>query len=117
LYNFTDSPDDFWRRIVETQNIVCKVGRPIVLFPQRYDPLNSLKKHQYIGPKWTDEMLRGLKLLYTKSGRNFITINKTANTYRWFCFKKEDFFDKLKRIGKGTKIDKFEGDIIYEIYY
>jgi hypothetical protein len=116
LFNFTDSPHDFWRRLVEIQNIVDRVKKPIVLFPQRYEPLNALKKNQYVGPKWTDETVRGLVKMITRL-RGFITINKGANIYRWFGFTKQEFVERMIRMNQENDIDKFTGDIIYELWY
>jgi hypothetical protein len=47
LYNFTDTPDDFWRRVHE----LLEWGA--VSYPMRYEPLNSLTKNRYISPHWT----------------------------------------------------------------
>jgi len=51
LYNYTDSPDDFFERI---RNLM-EWG--VVSYPMRFEPLNSLKKNCHIGPKWTSEEL------------------------------------------------------------
>lgn len=115
LFNFTDSPGDFWKRIVETQNIVDKVGRTIVLFPQKYEPLNSLKRNQYIGPKWTNEMVRGLVKLYTHI-HGFIPVTKSGNIFRWIGYTKEEFVHKMIEMSQKAKLEKFDGDIIYELY-
>ena len=47
LYNFTDTPVDFWRRVYE----LLEWG--VVSYPMRYEPLNSLTKNRYISPHWT----------------------------------------------------------------
>ena len=47
LYNFTDTPDDFWQRVYE----LVKWG--VVSYPMRYEPLNSLIKNRYVSPHWT----------------------------------------------------------------
>lgn len=51
LYNFRDSPEEFLGRIRD----LMEWG--VVAYPMRFEPLNSLKKNQYIGPKWTPEQL------------------------------------------------------------
>lgn len=116
LFNFTDSPHDFWRRIVETQNIVDRVKKPIFLFPQRYEPLKATKRNQYIGPKWTDEMVRGLVKMYTHL-RGFIPINNTENILRWIGFSEEEFYKNIKDVFKNKKLFKYNGDVIYLLEY
>jgi len=51
LYNFTDTPEDFWRRVAD----LLEWG--VVCYPMRYEPLNSLVKNQYVSPYWTKEDL------------------------------------------------------------
>ena len=108
LYNFTDSPNDFWKRVVKIDQIVNRVGRTITLYPQRYEPLNSLEKKSYIGPKWTEEMLQGLKKLYSTNLQSFVPITATGNTYRWIGYSRKEFFKKLialsKKESKSRKI-------------
>jgi len=51
LYNFNDSPEDFWYRIKEIILSKAKV------FPMKYSPINSLSK-KYIDKNWTEKMLK-----------------------------------------------------------
>ena len=51
LYNYTDSPDDFFERIRD----LLEWG--VVSYPMRYEPLNSLKKNEHVSPKWTRDLL------------------------------------------------------------
>lgn len=51
LYNFNDSPEDFWYRIKEIILSNAKV------FPMKYSPLDSLNR-ECIGKKWTKKMLK-----------------------------------------------------------
>ena len=51
LYNFTDTPEDFLRRVVDL------LSWGVVSYPMRYEPLNSLVKNKYISPHWTPERL------------------------------------------------------------
>jgi len=114
LFNFTDSPDDFWWRIKKTQEIVDRVGRTVFLFPQRYEPfqpksrfveLQGLKRNQYIGPKWTDEMVRGLVKMYTYI-HGFISVTPSHNLFNWIGHKKEEFFRKIIECSKGALLEK-----------
>jgi len=51
LYNFTDTPEDFLRRMVDL------LSWGVVSYPMRYEPLNSLVKNRYISPHWTAKQL------------------------------------------------------------
>jgi hypothetical protein len=51
LYNFTDTPDDFFNRLTK----VLKLGA--VAYPMRFQPVYALKKDSYISPLWTQERL------------------------------------------------------------
>lgn len=52
LYNFTDHPDDFFERLK-----IC-VNLDVKFFQMRYEPLDCLKKAQYIGAKWDKKTLK-----------------------------------------------------------
>jgi hypothetical protein len=51
LYNYVDTPDDFFERVRDL------IEWGAVSYPMRFEPLNSLKKNCYVGPKWTAEEL------------------------------------------------------------
>jgi hypothetical protein len=51
LYNYTDSPDDFFRKVRDLLNW------GVVAYPMRFEPLCTLEKGKYISPKWTHEEL------------------------------------------------------------
>jgi hypothetical protein len=101
LFNWIDSPKDFWLRIQIAQRIVDSVGKTIFLFPQRYEPFTSLKRNSYIGTKWTDETVRGLTKLYTYFGHGFIPITQSRNIYRYIGTTYDDFYNKINYIGSG----------------
>jgi hypothetical protein len=46
LFNYADSPDDFFQRVREVINWGATA------YPMRYIPLNSLDKNKHVGPKW-----------------------------------------------------------------
>lgn len=114
LFNFTDSPDDFWWRLQKAQEIVDRVGKSIFLFPQRYEPfkpssrkesLRGLKRNQYIGPKWTEEMVNGLVKMYTHI-HGFMSITTSKNLFNWIGHTKEEFFQKIKECAEGKHLEK-----------
>jgi hypothetical protein len=51
LYNFTDSPDDFFQRFTN----VLTWGA--VAYPMRFQPIFNLEKNDYISPLWTEKQL------------------------------------------------------------
>jgi hypothetical protein len=51
LYNYVDSPEDFFQRVCS----ILKWGA--VSYPMRFEPPTSLKKNEYVGPKWSREEL------------------------------------------------------------
>jgi len=51
LYNWEDSPEEFLDRLRD----LLEWG--VVAYPMRFEPLDSLKKNQHIGAKWTAEQL------------------------------------------------------------
>ncbi|MBI4303867.1 MAG: hypothetical protein HY665_05970 [Chloroflexi bacterium] len=51
LYNFTDTPTDFWHRVTDL------LSWGAVSYPMRYEPLNSLVKNKYVSPHWTAQQL------------------------------------------------------------
>lgn len=51
LYNFEDSPEEFLDRVRD----LLEWG--VVAYPMRFEPLDSLWKNQYVGPRWTPEQL------------------------------------------------------------
>jgi len=119
LYNYTDSPEQTWARIVKAQHMVeereNKFGdsRQIYLFTQRFNPLTgkkSLKRDQYVGPKWTEEQALGLKRLSTWI-HGFIPVSKTRNVFKWIGTNEKEFKERLQWIGESGKNKPYKFDI------
>lgn len=96
LYNYKDSPEDFWKRIVLSTQIADEVGSRIFLFPQRYNPLDSLEKNKFIGNKWDKELLKGLCRLYTHL-HGFIPVAKSHDIFNWLGYTKDEFLDNCRK--------------------
>lgn len=90
LFNWKDSPHDFWERIIKAQQITDDVGKTIFLFPQRYEPLIALKRNQYIGDKWTEDLVRGTTRLYTYM-HGFLPTTKSHNLFNWIGYTEAEF--------------------------
>jgi len=105
LFNYTDSPDDFWWRLEKAQEIVSRVGRTIFLFPQRYEPFKPQKRNSYIGVKWSEEMVSGLVKMYTHI-HGFMSVTTSKNLFNWVGHTKEEFFQKIKECAVGKHLEK-----------
>ena len=67
LYNYTDTPDDFYERLKINVDLNDEIGTKIYSFPMKYIPLNA-KDRSYVSPNWNKKILRGIQciLLATK---------------------------------------------------
>lgn len=52
LHNYLDDPEDFFERVRD----LLEWGT--VVYPMRYEPLCTLKKGEYVSPRWSMEQLR-----------------------------------------------------------
>ena len=107
LFNWKDSPDDFWKRIELSQQMVDEVGKTMFLFPQRYEPLDSLERNKYVGEKWTNDLVRGVTKIYTFM-HGFIAITPSKNIYNWIGHTKEEFLQHANNFStiKGYRLEK-----------
>ena len=74
LYNWKDTPEDFFQRLKELQSI------GVISFPMRYQPLNELKKNAYVSPNWTKEDLHAVRSLIYKMGYNSMLMPKMLSS-------------------------------------
>lgn len=109
LYNWIDSPDDFWKRIIVSHDIARTYNRSIYLFPQRYEPFQALEKYGYVGRNWTPEFASGVRRMATWL-HGFITCSSSLNIFRWLGYTLEEFeercvsmTDSNYRLEKKTK--------------
>jgi len=104
LYNWTDTPEDFWERIQIAQQIVDDVGETIQLFPMRYEPLNALERSQYIGKHWNNNLLRGIDRICENTHR-FLTISRSRALFNYIGHTKEEFFQNILKMGTDYKYE------------
>jgi len=102
LFNYTDTPDGFWERIMTSQRIVDKHKRTLFLFPQRYEPFMALKRNTYIGKHWDETLVRGVTRMYTFL-HGFIPLTTTRNVFKWIGRTKEEFLDRAYKMGSDSK--------------
>lgn len=62
LFNFDDTPDDFYRRLQVNIELNEELGLSIFSFPMKYVPLDA-KDRKHIGPNWTQAQLRGIQCI------------------------------------------------------
>jgi len=112
LYNFFDTkrksgdtPESFFSIIKEIAELGC------VSYPMRFEPLDSLKKNQYISPKWTISQLESLA-----DARRVIGFGGAFPPYRGLVdkFLNTDNFTEafeLRPIKEANVMGKVIGDI------
>lgn len=105
LYNWIDTPRDFWNRLLIAQDIVDKNGGIIYLFPQRYEPFMALTRNSYIGKKWSKELVKGI-VRQTTSLRGFIPMTKSKNTLNnYYGPTYNHFIERMTDIGSKPDED------------
>lgn len=62
LFNFKDTPDDFYKRLRINIELNEQLGLSIFSFPMKYVPLDA-KDRKYVGPEWTKQQLRGIQCI------------------------------------------------------
>lgn len=100
LFNFDDSPHDFWARLVKGQDMVNEIGKAIYFFPQRFEPFSALKKYQYVSEDygWTQELATGARRMTTYI-HGFLTVTKSGNLFNWVGHNYEEFLEHLHGFG------------------
>lgn len=67
LYNYMDTPEDFYERLRINCELNEELGTKIYSFPMKYIPLKA-KDRRYVGKNWNRKLIRGVQciLLATK---------------------------------------------------
>jgi hypothetical protein len=64
LYNFNDSPEDFYYRLKETPKIREAHNTDSSSFPMKYRPIMEAEEgNSFVGSEWTERMLRAFKVI------------------------------------------------------
>lgn len=67
LYNYQDTPDDFYNRMVDMQELADKLKVAIALFPMRYRPILTIDKNvNYTGKHWTLQQRKGIVTMLSR---------------------------------------------------
>jgi len=62
LYNYTDTPADFYERLRINCELNEELGTKIYSFPMKYIPLTS-KNRSYVGRNWNRKLIRGVQCI------------------------------------------------------
>lgn len=62
LYNFIDTPEDFYERLRINCELNEELGTKIYSFPMKFIPLNS-KDRTFVGKHWNKKLLRGVQCI------------------------------------------------------
>ena len=107
LYNFKDTPEDFYQRLRINVELNEELGLSIFSFPMRYMPLDAKVRGYVENPHWTKEQLRGVQcILHATRGvvgprRSFFerAFGKDASEFKYIIAQPEEhifYRDKMK---------------------
>jgi len=114
LYNFNDTPEDFYERLEINIELNEKLGLSIFSFPMRYIPLNAKTRGHIDNPHWTHRQLRGVHcILHASRGvvgpkRSFFeaAFGKDADEFKYIIEQPEEhifYRDRMKLYDKAEK--------------
>jgi len=97
LFNFNDTPEDFYRRLRINIELNEELGLSIFSFPMKYMPLDA-KDRKHVGPHWTPTQLRGIQcILHATHGvvgpkKKFFDVawGKTVEQFKYIIEQPED---------------------------
>ena len=111
LYNFMDTPEDFYYRLRVSAELKDELGNDILSFPMRYQPILEVdSKRSYVGKHWTRKMLSGfMTLVASNSNRGVIAAGVDDLEY-WFGRTPDEFvklinYPKIRELAEKRKIN------------
>ena len=114
LFNFRDTPEDFYRRLRINVELNEELGLSIFSFPMKYVPLDA-KDRRHVGPDWTSTQLRGIQcILHATHGvvgprRPFFdkAFGRTEEEFKYIIEQQEDvIFHRELMKPFGQRIDE-----------
>jgi hypothetical protein len=87
LYNFNDTPMDFWYRLHESVKLGIELNIQCAGYPMRFIPILELSKQRdYVGKNWTDLKRKNFMTLYTHAyaGAAVVSASSEAEFSYWF---------------------------------
>lgn len=67
LYNFTDKPEDLYKRIEINVSLSEEFNKHIYSFPMKYEPIYYKTRSSYIGKYWCEYYLKNIKAILNVS--------------------------------------------------
>lgn len=113
LYNFNDTPEDFYERLRINIELNEELGLSIFSFPMRYIPLNAKSRGHIDNPHWTHRQLRGVHcILHASRGvvgpkRPFFeaAFGKDADEFKYIVEQPEEhifYREKMKPYSRSS---------------
>jgi len=76
LYNYNDTPEDLYERIMVNVNLNDELGTKIYSFPMKFIPLDAIDR-TYVGKNWTKKQLRAIQnILQVTHGKGKVSTDK-----------------------------------------
>jgi len=63
LYNYTDTPKEFYDRLRINVELNDRLGTKIYSFPMKYIPVTETDRRNFVGKHWTWKMIRGVQCI------------------------------------------------------
>jgi len=111
LYNYTDTPADFYYRLRESVRLCEETGAQVKSFPMPYAPiLKPVPSHMHVGKHWTRKKARGVvSIIRHHSWSGQVSPHSIKEFEYWFGKDAEEFeklisypqIDKLCKRKKG----------------
>jgi len=112
LYNFEDTPEDFYYRMKESVKLSERYNVSIAVFPMRYQPILEIDaQRNYTGRHWTEQKKKGfMNILNKQSIAGQVSYSKVKDFEYWFTESAERF-DRLLSYPKiNTYMQKKKGE-------
>jgi len=114
LYNFNDTPEDFYERLRINIELNEELGLSIFSFPMRYIPLDAKTRGHIDNPHWTHRQLRGIHcILHATRGvvgprKPFFetAFGKDADEFKYIIEQSEEHIfhrDRMTRFSVGDE--------------
>jgi len=111
LYNYKDSPEDFYYRLKEHSRLSEKLNISCLAFPMRFQPIlewDSLREH--VGIRWTIKQKKGfMRILDTQAISGIINLKTIKEFQYWFTESAEKFASLISWEKVGEYSDRKAG--------
>jgi len=96
LYNFKDTPKDFYYRLKESTRLGAELISNVNSFPMRYQPILDIDKaRSYVGTNWTSKKLKAFMVILGKWSTGGTVSTRSIEDFEYWLGKTPDEFDRL----------------------